>query len=358
MRPVDSNDIHNIALGATLLGSGGGGDTEHEEMLCQELISTHGNIPLITLDELDGDDLVVPIAFMGAPLVGIEKLPSGKEAQALVNEIENYYGKKVRAFIPAEIGGSNAIVPFISAAACSLCVADADMIGRAFPNLQMNVGTLAGCSCSPAFIADNFANTIILQLSSVGLLERYARALTASMGSSSCIAFYVMSASMAKQVCITGSISLTLSIGKELSLKRGGSTGLTFQDSILIGSGVIIDIEQEMRGGFLNGKIKIQGDDALYTIDFQNEYLVVFEGSIPRAMTPDILALIEMETSLPLSVERVRYGLEVAIFSYTAPGIWKTAEGLDLVGPQAFGYSFRHQDHSNLCKPQNGSLTP
>ncbi len=329
MLQIIHDDLEEIALGATLLGSGGGGETEYSLLRTQHLIKKYGPISLIDIDELQDDDLIVPIGFMGAPLVTIEKLMSGKEIEVILNEVERFYKRAPRAIVAAEIGGSNAFTPLQASLVSGIPVVDADMLGRAFPQLEMSSCNLFGIPPTPAFIADSLGNSAILKAKNAKDVERLFRSLTTAMGSSACVALYIMTGKEAKQALIRGTVTQAKNLGRQLKMGKS--------DFQIIASGVISDIDQEIQEGFLRGKIEITADEK-YVVDYQNEYLMLFKEKKLVVKTPDIIALVDTETGLPLSIEKVKFGLSVDILAIEAPSIWKTEAGLKLVGPQAFGY--------------------
>ena len=69
MRLLYEENIEDIALGAAVLGTGGGGDPYVGKLMAREAIRQYGPVELYSLDELDDDDLIVPSAGMGAPIV-------------------------------------------------------------------------------------------------------------------------------------------------------------------------------------------------------------------------------------------------------------------------------------------------
>ena len=77
---------------------------------------------------------------------------------------------------------------------------------------------------------------------------------------------------------------------------------------------------------------------------YQNEYLILFENQKAVVTTPDIIALVDTETGMPLSIEQVKFGLSVHILAIPCPPIWKTEKGLELVGPEAFGYNISYNE--------------
>ena len=331
-RLLQCEELDALALGSCVLGSGGGGDPKPELLRTKEILMSHQPPEIIDIADLLDDDFVVPIGFMGAPMVSIEKLPSGKECLCLLEMIANHYGKKPTAICAVEIGGSNAFVPLALGAVTGLPVVDADMIGRAFPELHMSSCALAGISCTPAFLADAVGNRAVVQPASPSRVEPLCRALTEAMGSSVAVALYLLTGKEARKTLCPGTFSQALTIGKEI--QEG-----TFSP-YLIGSGHISDIQQDIQGGFLKGKVQITGREGVCEVEFQNEYLVARNANKVLAATPDIIAIIEKESGQPMPVERLKFGLGVNLVALPSPPIWQTAAGLAVVGPRAFGYNF------------------
>ncbi len=330
MRQLTYEDLDDLALGAALLGSGGGGDPLYDLMMAKHALEEHGSLELIELDDLEDDALIVPVAFAGAPLVGQEKLPSGNEVRSILMHIEKIMGKRPSALMPAEIGGGNAFAPFYTSAEMGIPILDADTLGRAFPELHMSSCNLMGISASPAFVADHAGNVAVLYAKSARDIEIHARALTVAMGSSAGCALYLMTKKEAEKGVVKGSISKAIALGKALKDKRSLNTPPLF-------SGCIVHVEQEIKNGFLQGSVLIRsGEDV--QIYYQNEYLAAYKGSVRIAETPDILILLEQESKTPITTEMLRYGLKVDLFVLPSPSIWKTEKGLELVGPKYFGY--------------------
>lgn len=315
MRQLTIQDLDALSLGATILGSGGGGDPDNARMLTQYLMEQYGPINIITVDELKPDDLVVPLSMMGAPLINRERLMSGKEWDILLERV------KPTVLMSAEIGGANAFTALLAAAKSGLPVLDADMIGRAFPELQMSSCYLNHRRATPAVMVDCLGNRLVLETTDAKTLENIARAATVAMGSSCLIAFYLMRGSEVAGSVVEGSLSKALS---HLEPK-------------MLAHGTLVDIDQEVQAGFLQGSVTIQSDQGKIQLFYQNEYLLAKRGGEVLVATPDIIVLMDANSGTPLTSERLSYGLQVSLMTLPAPEIWKTAEGMQLVGPAAFG---------------------
>ena len=76
--------LRDLARGAAILGTGGGGDPLIGRLLVEHAMREHGPITVLDPTELDDDTFVIPTAQMGAPTVVVEKIPRGSEpVQAL-----------------------------------------------------------------------------------------------------------------------------------------------------------------------------------------------------------------------------------------------------------------------------------
>src|ERR1700722_12392311 len=192
MRQLTGDDLEHLSLGSSVLGSGGGGDPSYSLLMTKYLIEKYGPINIISIEELQEDDFVVPLSMMGAPLINMERVLSGRELDILLQTIEKTVQRKPTVLMASEIGGANAFTPFLIAAKWGLPVLDADMIGRAFPELQMSSCYLKNLKSTPAVMADCLGNTVVIQASNAETLEKIARSVTMAMGSSSAVGFYFM----------------------------------------------------------------------------------------------------------------------------------------------------------------------
>lgn len=73
MRELTIADIDDIALGSSLLGSGGGGDPYMGRLEAIAAIKKHGPVKLLDVDEVPDEWTVAPICGVGAPSVSLER---------------------------------------------------------------------------------------------------------------------------------------------------------------------------------------------------------------------------------------------------------------------------------------------
>ena len=214
MREFQESQLEDLAFGAAVLGTGGGGDPYIGMLLAREAIKQHGPITIVDPEEVPDDALVVPAAMMGAPTIMVEKIPSGKEIVVAFKALEEYLGRPITHTVPAEAGGLNSITPFTLAAQIGIPVVDADMMGRAFPELQMALPSLYGIAATPMAMADEKGNSVVLNTVSNRWTERIARSVTIDMGCAAMIALYPMSGKELKEAMIPRTLQLAEDIGR------------------------------------------------------------------------------------------------------------------------------------------------
>ena len=271
--------------------------------------------------------------------MGLEKIASGREFATNLKALERYINKKPTVLMSAEIGGGNAFVSLWAGAMLQLPVLDADLIGRAFPELQMNSCTLFGNAASPVFMADALGNHLILESNDIQTVERMARQLSIAMGSRAAVAIHVMDGEQAKKSVVAGSVTRAISIGRALKQKNPTEAVLKEVSGVKLSSGTIVDVSLEISGGFLKGKVTLMSEEGKPVfLLYQNEYLLASQGDKILATTPDILMLLEQGTGVPVTSDALRYGLRVDLIAFNPPEIWTSERGLELVGPRYFGY--------------------
>lgn len=346
---VDEDDLESIALGAPLLGTGGGGDPYIGKLIAREVIRRKGKVRMILLESVPDDALVIASAMMGAPTVFVEKIPSGQEAVSAFRGLEEFLGEKAYATYSIEAGGLNSTIPIGTAASLGLPVVDADGMGRAFPEIQMVSPSIYGLPATPMSLADEKGNVVILERTITNeWTERFARTLTIDMGGSAMIALYPLRGHQAKRALISGSISYARRIGEELrsAWARKGDplrAVLRVTRGQVIFVGKVVDLERRTEGGFARGTVRLRGTGSderkNLLIRFQNENLVAeLDGSV-IACVPDLISILDAETAIPITTEGLRYGLRSVVVAIPCHRKWRTRKGLELVGPGYFGYS-------------------
>lgn len=356
-RHLTVEDVRDMALGAAFLGSGGGGAPDTTLLQIEAALAAGRRVKLIDLADVPDDALVAPCAWMGAPTVSEEKLPNGQEAARGLARLEEIKGQKVFAVFPMEIGGSNGLSPLVIAAERDIPVIDCDGMGRAFPEAQMVVFNVYGCSANPVIVTDEKGNCVILEVAWNAEEERIARVLSIAMGGSCHVIDYAGSGYQMKQHAVRGTVSLAIAIGRAIrAARRAGRDPFAalidalrqssyYRHAGILFDGKIVDLDRNTEGGFAVGRVTLEGFGASgrMTVEFQNENLVARRDGEIVGLVPDILTFLDSETAEPVTTERLRYGQRLKLVGVGVPPLLRSAEALAVFGPQAFGIAHQYR---------------
>lgn len=348
MRDFPADDIAPLATGAWVLGTGGGGSPYHGFLNLRKLYSQGHRVKVISADELADDALVAVVSNMGAPVVGLERLTDPANQVGAIRLMESYVGRKFDAIMPLEIGGGNALQPFLAAALMGLPVVDADSMGRAFPEAQMTSFSIANLQMFPFALQDVRDNAVIIpRAASWKWMERISRKVCVEVGSTAATCKAPRSGAEVKAHAIYNTITKAVRIGRAIEAARRAHNdpvaALTEQEGgKLLFVGRVWDVERDTTGGFLRGAVAIDGLDAdagnRMKIDFQNEYtLASVEGEVIVSV-PDLICMLDSVSGEAVGTETLRYGQRVSVIALPAPPVLTSAAGLTCVGPRAFGH--------------------
>lgn len=342
---LDVDHLPVLARGCAVMGGGGGGDPLIGVLMAKEAIVSHGPVPLVDLDDLPAEGLVMPCGIVGAPTVVIEKLENGDEGIRLAQEVEALWGRPVTAVMPFEIGGSNGVIPLTWAARLGLPYVDADGMGRAFPTMPQLTMHLAGVPATPCILVDERLNTLVIRTDDVAWTEWLVRANAAAFGGAGVAALYLMTVETARRATVRRSVSRALALGAAMLAGNGDPVAAVVSqlDATELIRGKVVDVERHTTGGFVHGSAVVhdaRGDDRFLRLEIQNENLVAIEDGAVRASVPDVITVLDVHTGEAVVTERLRYGQQVSVVAFPCDPVWRTPEGLRVAGPGAFGYDF------------------
>lgn len=349
---ITAEHLPDLARGAAVLGTGGGGDPHlGGAMVAQAFATGRSEITVLDPAELPDDAYVVPVAEMGAPTVGHEKIPNADAPVVALRAIERHRGRRADAVIPVEVGGVNSMMPLLVAARTGLPVVDADGMGRAFPELQMKTFAAYGVPGSPAALAGPRGETVIVDTGADNAqMEWLARGVTMRLGGAAHIAEFTMTGAQVKDTAVRGSLSLALRIGRTLREARAdhrdaiAALAETVADTDyghlrVLFRGKVTDVERSTEGGFARGRATFRafrGDSSLQ-LAFQNEHLAATLDGRTVCTVPDLLCVLDGESATAITTESLRYGQRAAVLGIAAPPVLRTAPALRAFGPAAFG---------------------
>lgn len=347
-RRIGIQDIRDMALGATVLGAGGGGDPYMGGLMAIEAIKKYGDVELITVDEVPDDAIVAVSELMGAPTVSVEKIPAGFEAGAAYDEMTKELGVAPFATFSVEAGGANSMFPFVLAAMRRIPVVDTDLMGRAFPGMEMTTLGINGVPGTPTVMADAHGNTVTVRTVDDLWFEKIAREVTSAMGGYAILCSYPCTGRQLKEFGVHGTASLCQEIGRAIREAREAhgdpiQAVLDITRGFRLFKGKIVDVERRTDGKFARGKAQLEGLDddkgSRMVIDFQNENIIAWRDGEPACTVPDLIVVLDSESGTPITTEGLKYGARVVVCGLPCDPQWRTPEGLAVVEPRYFGYN-------------------
>lgn len=341
---IGEQEVDWLGMGAAVFGAGGGGDPLLGNLMARRAIEESGPVELIDLDDLDDDDLILPAAMVGAPTVMAEKFASGDEGDRLRETIEAQLGRRVAAYSSAELGGINGVLPLTWAARSGLPVVDCDLMGRAFPELQMTTAAIAGIDISPVVMTDERGNVVSFTTVTPTWAETLVRTVVGAMGGEASMCLYPMTVAQARLGAVPRSMSRAIEVGRLLMEATDDPIGTLCEavEGYPLIEGKIADVDRQTTEGFAKGSAVIEGTGAdsgrLLRMEFQNENAVIMEDGKVLAMVPDIITVVDVHTARPIVTELLRYGQRVVVVALPCDPVWRSEEALAVVGPRAFSY--------------------
>lgn len=351
LKQVGLEDIDLIALGAGILGTGGGGNPYIGSLHLREAIREYGAARVVDPFDLADDALVPMCGYIGAPTASVEKIHQGTELFQALRLLEKHLGKSFDAVGIAEIGGANSLAPLVMSLQSGLPIVDCDAMGRAFPELPMSVFFFeAGLPVTPLAMVDAGGNGVVIPTTtSAKWAERLARNLATSMGATAGLVDIGANGAAVKRYGVHYTLSLAHHIGSRVREAQHAGDDVpevvaeTLNGHILM-RGKISDVNRRTVRGFARGTLTVESfggnggkPDQLF-IEFQNEYLIAYLNGQVVMTVPDLICIVTDDTGEPISTEVLRYGMRVAVLGIPAARALTTPKALQVVGPRAFGY--------------------
>jgi DUF917 family protein len=348
VRVVPASEIEALAIGAWILGTGGGGSPYHAYLNVRQLYAGGHQVRLMDPEALQDDALVAVVSTMGAPLVGQERLVDPQNAVRAVMMMQEYLGRDFDAVMSVEVGGSNALQPFLVAALTGLPVVDADAMGRAFPEAQMNSFAIGDLAMVPQTLCDvRGLETVVTKVPTWKWMERVARKVCTEYGSTAATCKAPRTGREVKDWGVLYTTTKAIAIGKAVLAARRAHTDpvaavLELEGGKRIFTGKMADVQRRTTEGFLRGTAQMDGLEAdrgnRMEIAFQNEFTVCTIGGVARAMTPDLICVLDTVSGEAIGTETLRYGQRATVIALPAAPVLLTPKGLQHVGPRAFGH--------------------
>ncbi|HET6449099.1 MAG TPA: DUF917 domain-containing protein [Conexibacter sp.] len=357
---LDAEALSDIARGSAVMAAGGGGDPYLGTLATLAAVERHGPPLLVDPDDVPDDALICSPATFGAPLPFVEKLTFGSELDTAFERLTARIERPLFGLMPIEAGGVNMMTPLLMATRLGLPVVDADLMGRAFPEMALVTLTLYDIGASPAVIADEHGNAVTVEAIDNFWADRLCRAAAIEFGATAAQCAAAITGAQLREAAVLRSVSRARAVGAAVreaaERKRDPVAGLlAATHGFELFRGKIIDVQRRTERSSTFGEVVVEGfgerSRGRLTVKFRNENLVaVMDSGEVLATTPDMITVIDAETGQAITTERLRYGFRVIVFGMAVDAKWRTPRGVELGGPRHFGYDLDYVPVEQLAQ--------
>lgn len=339
MEPID---IEAAVLGGLTLGGGGGG---LPEMGLEMGLLAHraGRPRFIDPASLRPQDWVVCVSAVGAPAAR-DSVPALSDFALALEALERFAGIRIKGVFTNENGALSTLNAYMAGAASGIPVLDLAANGRAHPTTLMGAMGLERLSDYESYQVvvtaeadgegDRRRSRIAVQgtLATAGNVVREA---AARAGGLVIVARNPVTVQYAREAGVEGALAEAVRIGKAILAARSGGAdavrGAVKQAAALqsIATGVVVSQDLTTADGFDFGSAVVAGDGGdRHELSFLNEFITVDAiqspaGAPPRlqrvATFPDLIAVLDMETGLPVTTAQLREGMRVEVAAGRMP---------------------------------------
>jgi DUF917 family protein len=366
---ADVRTIEDFVTGLAFLGTGGGGGRLQDGIdLLAPLVKAGRAITLVSPDELPADAYTCAVASWGGrdpdtppPAAELaryglvtEKLTLVERMAEAARELAAFKGVALGAVVSMELGSAATVGTILTGLALGIPTVDSDYVGRAIPEAGQSKMDINGRPPTPMAFVDRWGNvTIVKSTVTAVMADRLGRMISvAGYGKGVGGAGWLVPVRDARRGFVRGSLLTATRVGAALRAGREAGTGLrplsalTGGRVVFAGEAVATDWESNEAYVFRQFTYRLAG-----TGDFageagriwvKNEHHVVWRGDRVVATSPDIIAVLDAGTGLPLSTRGdVTPGRRVVVYAMKAiDPDWHTEKGLALLGPRHFGFDF------------------
>lgn len=369
MKKLNRQDLYDILYGCTILGTGGGGELDEGIKLIDEALSLDKEFVLADVDEISDDALVCTPYMLGSisPLPEeeekkYERLPRIKEhpIMSAFKRMEENIGDKFYGTISCELGGSNTAISFYVAAMADSFIVDADIAGRAVPEITNSTYYINGLPAAPIALANEFGETAIYEnIIDDERAEDIVRSLAMVSRDTIAAVDHALEMKEVRHAVIKNAISYALEIGRTFRNAKENGKDVAKEvaeagDGFVVFRGKVKDYDWKTESGFTFGNVFIDGTGEYegneFRIWFQNENLVSWLNGEVYVTLPDLICFFNANTGETVTNPNHEAGMNVAVVVLPAPEEFTTEKGLEAFGPKHFGFDFEYKPAQDRFK--------
>ena len=364
VKKLKREDVLAACTGGAVLASGGGGFYEHGLEMGYAAVAIN-EVPLLSLDELEEDDIVLTQTAIGAPAGTTDWQMRGRDYIKAVQLIleKHPHPEKIKGLMTPQNGKSSSTNGWLAAAALGLAVVDATGDLRAHPTGKMgNMGVANDLSYQTIQAVsggreDTGRHIELVVTGTPAYTSKILRIASDLSGGFIAAARNPLTVSYLKEHAVVGGLSYALDLGYEILSHQGKSGPEIIEKIAAFTSGEILGRGKVIKKDILYtdeafdiGQVHIKVGRSTLIVHVQNEYMAVDSKSGKRLTTyPDVISLFRTADAHPLSTNEIELGQEVTLFKIdksqfplssgvTDPSVYPEVE--EALGIDLYRYAF------------------
>lgn len=349
MRILNLQEVQDILVGCTILGTGGGGSLEEGMEAVKNAFDKGYNFKLLDINEINEEKYYINPYFCGSVSPKEEKIELGNELVMAVKALEDYMDLEFDGVVSIEYGGGNTGQAMAAAAEMGKFIVDADAAGRAVPELQFSTYFVTDRPIYPFSVATKYGDVGVFPfVKDDARAEALSRFMAVGSEGSVGMADHPIKGNLLKTSVIPNALSYAGLVGKAQreSIERGMNPVeeiIKAADGYLLFEGIVSEgTEWCVKDGFTVGTININGTNCYannnFKIWYKNENMISWKNEEPYITCPDLICVVNSETGYPVTNPNCNIGDKVAVLGFEVHDLWKTEKGLSILNPRFFGF--------------------
>jgi len=369
MRNLSKENLEDILVGCSYLGSGGGGALAGGLKRIYDDLNAGLMFRLKPIDEFGDDERALRAMGIGstAPPTPAEEarfanLPriQGSAAEAAVRLLERHWDTKLSAVTPGELGPANTSTVLSVSAHLGLPLLDIDMVGRSAPELTQSTLAMAGIPLLPLAAATQFGDELMLEkVMDISRVEDILRALSVASRGVNAAGSLTGAVLRRPGVVNRGSITHVESIGNAFRTAAQSKNDpiaavMAAGSGFRIFEGIVSDFSWKNEGGFLVGDVTMAGtgpdQNSKFRIWYKNESIIAWKNDQPAILPPDLIITVRRDTGEAMPNPHYEKGDAVVVISFPAPPTARTPAGIERWSPKHFGFDIPYVPIEQLVR--------
>lgn len=329
MIELRDQDFHDIAVGGTILGTGGGGSYAAAKLIAERYLARH-RVQLFDLDDIPSKSQVAIAAGMGSPEAMLNH-PFTTQARNALQALETVLPRPVDFVVPVESSGFNHLACMTACVGRRTGLVDADGAGRAIPRLGHTLLHVLGVPFSPFALANAPGRTVTVATSDFALEERLALNALEYFGWLAGLAGFPMTVDTVRKSSVPGMITLARRVGTTVRAARASGDDplqavLDVTGGTTLIRGKVVGFQAETDGSYTFGNLRVKGTGSyagsLAAVRSMNENMIAWKDGQLMAVAPDRICYLKPGGE-PITNADVSVGESIDVFVIEAQRQWR-----------------------------------